>query len=423
VDVTGDGGQGYDGGVERFDVIVLGGGLLGSATAMHLAARGVKSIAVLDVDLGGRYSSSELNAGGVRATWRSEMNVALARPSIEFFASVAEEIAFDQKGYLWMYGPETWPAALEAMEWQNRTHGLGVVALTPEQIAAHCPYLDQLDDVAGATFSPRDGLLNPNLVKELYRREARRLCGGGLRLENYACVTGIDVDPDKVVVRVLKFQEFSPAGDAAIKAILCDAMPPDDAASVNLAADVIVNCTGAWARRVAPLYGHAVPVRPVRRQIAIAHAPEVDLRPYGMFVDPSGVYFHRESTHILAGWADPAEPSDYRFNYDGPSWFEERIWPALAARMSGCARMRHRSGWSGLYEYTPDLCGIIGFAPGHERIVEAFGFTGRGAMQSWAAGRAAAELCTARRFETVDCTPLRPTRFADGALVRESLLI
>ena len=51
------------------------------------------------------------------------------------------------------------------------------------------------------------------------------------------------------------------------------------------------------------------------------------------------------------------------------------------------------------------------------------GFTGRGAMQSWAAGRAAAELATARRFETVDCTPLRPTRFAEGQLVRESLLI
>ena len=101
--------------MERFDVIILGGGLLGSATAMHLAARGVKSIAVLDVDLGGRYSSSELNAGGVRATWRSEMNIALALPSIEFFESVKDEIGFDQVGYLWMYDEAGWPAAQEAM--------------------------------------------------------------------------------------------------------------------------------------------------------------------------------------------------------------------------------------------------------------------------------------------------------------------
>ncbi len=408
--------------MERYDVIVLGGGLLGSSVAMHLAERGVGSIAVLDVDLGGRYSSSELNAGGVRATWRSPINVELSLASIEFYEGVRDEVGFDQKGYLWMYDAARWPAALEALAWQNATHGLGVRALTPDEIAAHCPLLDQLDGVAGATFSPRDGLLNPNLVKELYRARARA-SAATVRFENYSYVVAVDPEPDKVVVRALKFQEFSPAGARAIKAILCDAIPPEDAAAVKLTADVVVNCTGAWARRVAPLYGHVVPVRPVRRQIAIAHARDVDLRPYGMFVDPSGVYFHRESTHILAGWADPGEDDDFQFRYDGEAWFEDKIWPVLAARMSRCAQMRHRSGWAGLYEYTPDLCGVLGFAPGHERVVEAFGFTGRGAMQSWAAGRAAAELVTARRFETLDCSPLRPDRFADGALVHEALSI
>jgi glycine/D-amino acid oxidase-like deaminating enzyme len=409
--------------MERYDVLVIGGGLIGSSVAMHLAERGVTSIAVLDVDLGGRYSSSELNAGGVRATWRSEINVALARASIDFFETVRDEIAFDQQGYLWMYDPARWPDAVAATQWQNDRWGLGIRILTPPEIEAHCPLLDQLDGIAGATLSPRDGLLNPNLLKELYRRRARAASGAGLRLESYACVTGIDLEPHAVVVRALKFHEFSPAGDTAIKAILCDALPPEDAASLELAADVVVNCTGAWARRVAPLYGHAVPVRPIRRQIAIAHARDVDLRPWGMFVDPSGVYFHREATHILAGYADPAEEEGYRFKYDGEAWFEEHIWPVLAARMSRCAQMRHRSGWSGLYEYTPDLCGIVGFAPGQARIVEAFGFTGRGAMQSWAVGRAAAELVTTRRFETIDCAPLRPTRFGEGAAVGETLSI
>jgi glycine/D-amino acid oxidase-like deaminating enzyme len=350
------------------------------------------------------------------------MNVALGKASINFFETVRDEIAFDQKGYLWMYEEERWSDACAAAEWQNSQFDLGVKLLTPDQITAHCPLIDQLAGVAGATFSPRDGLLNPNLLKELYRRRAREACPK-LRLENYAYVTGIDLEPDKVLVRALKFQEFSPAGDAAIKAILCDALPPEDAAAIELSADLVVNCTGAWARRVAPMYGHVAPVRPVRRQIAIAHARDVDLRPWGMFVDPSGVYFHREATHILAGFADPGEDEGFRFRYDGESWFEERIWPALAGRMSRCGQMRHRSGWSGLYEYTPDHCGIVGHAPGQERIVEAFGFTGRGAMQSWAVGRAVAELVTARRYETIDCTPLRPQRFADGAPVRESLLI
>jgi glycine/D-amino acid oxidase-like deaminating enzyme len=408
---------------ERYDVVIIGGGLIGSSAAMHLAERGVRSIAVLDVDLGGRYSSSELNAGGVRATWRSELNVALALASIEYFETVAEEIGFDQKGYLWMYDAAGWPAAQEALELQNDRWRLGVRALTPPEITAHCPLIDQLDGVAGATFSPRDGLLNPNLLKTLYRARARERAGGGLHFRNYTYVVGIDVQPDRALVKGLHFQEFSPAGDEAVKAILVDGLPPENGAPVIYTADVVINATGAWARRTAPLYGHPVPVNPVRRQICIAHARDVDLRPYGMFVDTSGVYFHREATHVLAGFADPGTDVAYRFSYGGQAWFEEHIWPHLAERMSRCAEMRHRSGWSGLYEYTPDHSGILGFAPANERIVEAFAFTGRGAMQSYAAGRAAAELATARRFETIDCAPLAPTRFAAGKLVHETLII
>jgi len=124
-----------------------------------------------------------------------------------------------------------------------------------------------------------------------------------------------------------------------------------------------------------------------------------------------------------AGFADPDTEVAYRFKYGGQEWFEERVWPALAARMSRCAEMRHRSGWSGLYEYTPDHSGVLGFAPRQTRVIEAFGFTGRGAMQSYAAGRAAAELAVARRFETLDLAALSPTRFERGALVRETAII
>src|SRR6185503_293909 len=106
--------------VDRYDVIILGGGLIGSSTAMHLAERGVKSVCVLDVDLNGRYSSSELNAGGVRATWRSELNVELSLASIGFFETVRAEVGFDQKGYLWLYDAARWDKALAAREWQNQ---------------------------------------------------------------------------------------------------------------------------------------------------------------------------------------------------------------------------------------------------------------------------------------------------------------
>jgi glycine/D-amino acid oxidase-like deaminating enzyme len=408
---------------QRYDVLIIGGGLIGSSAAMHLAERGVKSIALVDADLGGRYSSSELNAGGVRATFRSELNIALSLASIEFYETVAEEVGFDQKGYLWLYDDERWPAAEAAMQLQNDRWKLGVEALATSEVAARYPFLDQLEGVRAATFSPRDGLLNPNLLKQVYRERARAAAGGGLHLKNYTYVVGVDVEADHVLVKAVHFQEFSPAGDQAIKAILCDAIPPEGSAPVSYRADLVINATGAWAARTAPLYGHPAPVRPIKRQIAIAHARDIDLRPYGMFVDTSGVYFHREATHMLAGYADPDTEMGYQFKYGGQEWFEEQIWPRLAARMSRCAEMRHRSGWSGLYEYTPDHSGILGFAPGADRIIEAFAFTGRGAMQSYAAGRAAAELAVSRRFEAIDLAALSPTRFPAGKLVSESLVI
>jgi sarcosine oxidase subunit beta len=408
---------------QRYDVLIIGGGLIGSSAAMHLAELGVRSIAIVDVDLGGRYSSSELNAGGVRATWRNELNIALSKASIEFFETVAADVGFDQKGYLWMYDDARIGSATEAMKLQNDKWRLGVRLLSPREITAHCPLLDSLDGVAGATFSPRDGLLNPNLLKNLYRARARDKAGAGVQLKNYTYVVAIDVEPGQLVVTGLQFQEFSPAGDEAVKAILCDAIPPENGARTTFTADLVINATGAWARRTAPLYGHPAPIRPIRRQIAIAQARDVDLRPYGMFVDTSGVYFHREATHILAGYADPDTEDGYNFKYAGAEWFEDRIWPHLAERMSRCAEMRHRSGWSGIYEYTPDHSGIVGFAPGHDRIIEVYGFTGRGAMQSYAAGRAAAELAVARRYQTIDCSALSPGRFAKGELVSESLVI
>ena len=83
-------------------MIVIGAGVVGSSVAMGLAERGLKALAV-DIDLSGRLSSSEKNAGGVRATWWQRVNIALCRASIEYYQRVRDEVGFRQKGYLWLY--------------------------------------------------------------------------------------------------------------------------------------------------------------------------------------------------------------------------------------------------------------------------------------------------------------------------------
>ena len=131
---------------------------------MGLAERGLR-VAVVDIDLSGRLSSSEKNAGGVRATWWQPVNVALCRQSIRYYETIRDEIGFRQKGYLWLYDDATWLEACSHLEMQ-RSLGHQIETLTPSEVSRRVPEIDRLDGIAGATFSPADGLINPNLLKE-----------------------------------------------------------------------------------------------------------------------------------------------------------------------------------------------------------------------------------------------------------------
>jgi len=162
--------------------------------------------------------------------------------------------------------------------------------------------------------------------------------------------------------------------------------------------------------------------------VCIFDCRDVDLTPYGMIVDTSGVYFHPEAANGLAGYADPNEPIGVNYAYDGDRFFEEAIWPALYSRSTRFERLKHLTGWAGLYEVSPDESAIIGEAavpsrlsPG--RYFEAHSFSGHGAMHSYAAGLALAEWMVQGRYETLDATPLSGRRFDEGRLLQETLVI
>ena len=119
--------------MDRANVLIAGGGVVGTCIAWALAQRGVNDVVVVDLDLAGVYASSELNAGGVRASWWQPVNIASCAATLSFFRSRSEEFGFRQCGYLWLYAdPDLWARALERRQLQN-ARGLGVETLT----AAH----------------------------------------------------------------------------------------------------------------------------------------------------------------------------------------------------------------------------------------------------------------------------------------------
>jgi len=425
---------------ERAGVLIVGGGIVGTALAWALAERGVRDVVVVDLDLAGVYASSELNAGGARATWWQPVNVESCRMTLDFFRAHAEEFGFRERGYLWLYEDAgLFATAREKRALQNAA-GLGVELLAAGDLSERFPILDRgLERVVGATFSPRDGLVNPNAVRAWFRREARargvvfrdrdyvmgvhteRVAGHGGSLRRVAAAD---------VVRV----ERSGAGDPSgvLREILTAHRIPREAVSgeERIACDVMVNCLGAWSALLMAKLGVPDVTEPVRRQIALVDVHREDLAPgvaldtLGMIVLASGLYFHPEGRHVLAGYSTPDEAPGYDFDYDGRDFFESEIWPRLAERASSFERCGHVRGWAGLYDVTPDRSGIAGGVRGFANLFEAHSFTGRGVMQSYGIARAMAALIATGRYAELDLSALTRERFDDpGRWVTEDLHI
>ena len=157
-----------------FDYVIMGAGLIGSSTAMHLStflSNKEKSIAVLDADISGRFSSSELNAGGARSTWGQDINIKLAMESISYLNQEKESTGFHPCGYLWLQKKGEEKNSQKLLKKWN-SHGLEVEWLDIQKIQERLPFIDKTEDLSGALFSPKDGLFNPNRLKIVLQKKA-----------------------------------------------------------------------------------------------------------------------------------------------------------------------------------------------------------------------------------------------------------
>lgn len=413
----------------RANILIVGGGIIGTSTAWALAQRGVRDVVVVDLDLAGIYASSELNAGGARATWWQPVNIESCRETLGFFRKHAEAFGFRACGYLWLYSDGALHArALDKRKLQNEYH-LGVESLDVAELRERFPLLDRsLDEIVGATFSPSDGLVNPNAVRQWFRGEAERL-GVGFWNRHYA--TGVTTSRTMGAagslrrvesVDVVEVTQCSATDETgALRKILETHHIPDSArgTEIRIPCEVVINCLGAWSSVFSAKLGVVDVTVPVRRQICLVdvHAEDlaegIALGAQGMIVDTSNVYFHPEGPHVLAGYSIPNEPPGFDFDYDGEDFFEREIWPRLAHRCSSFERCGHVRGWAGLYAVTPDRSGIAGAVDGFANLFEAHSFTGRGVMQSYAVGQALAGSICGREFPALDLGPLTRRRFDD----------
>ena len=383
--------------------VIVGAGIIGSAIAYELSRLGESDLVVVDPDLLGSLSSTERNAGGVRHLWQHRINFELSRHSIDLFEKIKESVGFHQTGYLWLVSNAGRESG-EAIFSKAKTYQRGYEQWSLKKIKDHYPFIDKTDDLAFAIFGSRDGLINANALKNYYRTEAKKK---GVKFLDRLALTSLALDKGKPRLELTRFHN----ADQALNFIRNP--EAETKASEPFDCEYAVLCAGPWMASLLPRLGHEKTVRPIRRQISFFKAETFDMSPYGMVVDTSHVYFHPEGGNILSGLVLKAEREGYFFDYD-PSFFEQNIWPPLFERSTHFERLKHISGWAGLYSYTSDTTGILGKLPPFENVYEAHSFTGRGVMQSYGVAISLAELILNKRFTTIDAKSLSRQRFALG---------
>jgi sarcosine oxidase subunit beta len=376
------------------DVVIVGGGVVGSSIAYHLARRGMRNVLVLERDSFGAGSTGR-NAGGIRLQFSTEINVWLSQRSVPRFERFQDEfgidIAFQQVGYLFLITDERDIAPFERSLAMWDRLGVPARRLDREGTRRIFPEL-RLDDLCFATFCPKDGHADPISILNGFVSRARET---GVTFREHPGVTGIDVEGGRVAaVRV---------GDERV------------------ACGAVVNAAGAWAPVIGTMVGLDVPIRPLRRQIFVTGpVPELD-HPIPLTVEfDTSLYMHRESGGVLLGMADESDAPGYD---DSVNWeFMPTVVERGLSRLPMLEKASIRAAWAGLYEDTPDKHPILGRVDGLEGFYMAAGFSGHGVMHSPATGELMAELLTGAR-PSLDIAPLGLARFAKGELVREHYVI
>jgi len=373
---------------------------MGASTAYHLAERGGVSVALLEKNEQFGQGSTGLCAGGIRHQFSTEVNIRLSIESIQmmerFPEEIGQEIGLNLVGYLFVLDNEADIVQFKAnVALQNRL-GVGSRVLSVGEIRQRVPLLN-LDGVVGGTFYEGDGLADPNSIVQGYISKTRQFSKAtGARpisLLTEVAVTGMRMT------------------NGQVQAVITD--------QGEIATETVVITAGAWSGQIGEMIGFDIPIRPVRRQIAVT-TPLAELPPDFPFVLFFGqsLYFHLESGQsILTGMSRPDEPVSFSLAVDR-QWTETHLLAAME-RFPLLEKAGLLAEWAGPYEVTPDEQAILGRLPGLEGMVIAAGFSGHGFMHGPIVGKLMAEEVMERRAHTVNIDDLRYERFTLGKDVRE----
>jgi len=380
------------------DVVLIGGGIVGSSIACHLVAAGCKSVLVIERETAQGRGSTGKSMGGVRAQFSTPVNIQMSLYSIPFYASFEERLGYPcdyrPQGYLFCATNEKHTAYLRANYEKQVAMGLKNVRLVAGgEIRGMFPLL-RGNDIIGGSFCSTDGFVDPNSAMIGFMTWAS---DHGATLWKNAPVTAIARRGESFEVTTTRESVSTP---------------------------VVVNCAGAWAAEVARMAGIGLPVEPLRRMLVPTEPFDQFPHTAPMIVDMStGFHFRPEGRGFLFAWNDPEETPGYKTDFD-PS-FIEKILTRAADRVPvfETVEVNPKRAWAGLYEMTPDHHPILGESPEVPGFFFANGFSGHGVMHSPATGKILSDLILTGKTDLIEASLLNFSRFAEGRMIHETAVL
>ncbi len=383
---------------EAYDAVVVGGGVVGAATAFNLKTLGCDKVLLLERDetcSGGTAKSCAI----VRTHYSIPTNTQLAVRSLEMFSDFREALGHDDadcgwvnSGYL-ILAPEG--AVAESLT-VNLAMQAGVGAETRaigREEASELHPLLALDDIAAIGYEPRSGYADPYQTTYSFVRAAR---ARGVEVKRFNAVRGLLRDHGKVT--------------------------GVETEAESIAAGAVVVAIGPWSKALGRWTGLDLPLELSRHIVVTFAAAE----PYGTalpvikdLATENKMYF-RPATGgcVLVGTGDHGDPIETPEAVDAPvgTDFIAHQGAQLAHRMPSFANGVMTASWTGPYDITPDWNPVLGPVPGLEGLTIAYGFSGHGFKLAPAVGKVLAQSVLGMETD-VDITPYRLGRFAEGELL------
>ena len=393
-----------------YDVVIVGGAIMGSSTAWFLTDNPDfdGSILVIERDPTYEFASTSLTNSCIRQQFSTELNVRISQFGAEFLKNLRRFMGGDERvpdlevqsyGYMYLADTERFANVLRQNQQVQLACGAETRLMTPDEIAADYPFYALDDIVLGSINTKEEGYWDGGTVFEWFRRSSRER--GVEFIANEVVAMTLDASGTKVESVTLGSGEVVACGG-------------------------VVNASGPRAALTAKMAGIEIPVEP-RKRFAWIFTAETPLdQELPLTIDPSGVHVRQDGPETyLAGCApevDPAAPFE-DFAMDHRRW-EDHVWPIIATRIPQFEAIKVVTEWAGHYAFnTLDQNAILGPHPEVANFHFQNGFSGHGLQQSAAMGRAMSEWLTYGAYRSLDMRPFHYDRVVRNEPMVEAAVI